>query len=254
MSRILEIENLQKSFTTKHLDKTITPVKEINFSVDEGDFLGIVGKSGSGKSSIIKCIYRTYNTTCGNIWYESKKSGRVNLSNISEREMIYLRKNEIGYVSQFLQIMARTTSLELVIESLVDMGESKEDAIIKAKETLEYFDLPRELWDSYPSTFSGGEKLRLNIAMAIVKKPRLLLLDEPTASLDNISKLKVRKSLENLQKLGTTMIGIFHDLEFMNGLTNKIYYLNDKSLEVVSWFVIYTFTAIFPIRLGQLKR
>lgn len=254
MSKILEVENLYKSFTTHHLDKKITPVRGVSFSVDEGDFIGIVGKSGSGKSSIIKCIYRTYNTTEGNIWYDSTSYGRINLANIGERVVINLRKDEIGYVSQFLQIMPRTTCLELVKTSLIETGYSKDLAEKKAKETLKYFELAEELWDIYPSTFSGGEKLRLNIAMAIVKKPRLLLLDEPTASLDNESKVKVKKAFKNLQKFGTTMVGIFHDLEFMQDLTNKIYYLNDKRLEVINWFVIYTFTVTFLILLEVFKK
>jgi len=88
---------------------------------------------------------------------------------------------------------------------------------------LAHFELDKELWDSYPTTFSGGEKLRLNIARAMVKKPRLLLLDEPTASLDHDSKRKVRLLIEQLMKEGTTMVGIFHDLEFMNHLCNREY-------------------------------
>ncbi len=83
---------------------------------------------------------------------------------------------------------------------------------------LRHFDLDEDLWELYPRTFSGGEKLRLNIAAAMIKRPRLLLLDEPTASLDNASKLKVRSLIEQLKAEGTTMLGIFHDLEFMEGL------------------------------------
>ncbi|MDY6065475.1 MAG: ATP-binding cassette domain-containing protein [Finegoldia sp.] len=228
MSEILKIENLKKSFTTYHMNKTITPIENISIDVDEGDFLGIVGKSGSGKSTIIKCIYRTYLTTEGKIEYESEAFGRVDLSRIDDRKMIYLRNYEIGYVSQFLNIMPRTTSLTLVVNGLLDMGYEYSEAEKIAKETLTYFDIKEELWDSYPNTFSGGEKLRLNISMAIVKKPKLLLLDEPTASLDRDSKIKVKDSIEKLKEEGTTMIGIFHDLEFMEGLTDYIYDMQTK--------------------------
>lgn len=231
MSKILEIKNLYKSFTTHHLNKTIEPIKDVSISIDEGKFLGIVGKSGSGKSTIIKCIYRTYLSNKGHIWYNSKGFGWVDISNIDERTMIHLRKNEIGYVSQFLDIMPRTTSLELVINSLLETGVSYEEALKEATETMRHFDIPNDLWDSYPNTFSGGEKLRLNISTAIVKKPRLLLLDEPTASLDNDSKQKVRESIEKLKREGTTMIGIFHDLEFMEGLTDYVYYMGTHELE-----------------------
>ena len=127
--------------------------------------------------------------------------------------------------------MPRTTTLELVINSMLEMGIDKDTAAVKAKETLRHFDIPEALWHNYPNTFSGGEKLRLNIACAVVKNPRLLLLDEPTASLDEKSKLKVRETISKLIDNGTTLIGIFHDLEFMDGLCTKVYDMNTKSLE-----------------------
>lgn len=231
MEALLEIEKLSKSFYTHHLNKEICPLEDISIRINKGDFLGIVGKSGSGKSTIIKCIYRTYRATKGSIIYHSQAFGPVDLCKISERKMIYLRKFEIGYVSQFLSIMPRTTSLDLVVNSVLETGKAPQEAQAIARETLSHFDLSPDLWDSYPNTFSGGEKLRLNIAAAIVKKPRLLLLDEPTASLDQYSKQKVRESIEKLKKEGTTMIGIFHDLEFMEGLTSSIYHMEGKYME-----------------------
>ena len=107
-------------------------------------------------------------------------------------------------------------------------GNRKKRLSQAAIEALTHFELDPELWDSYPNTFSGGQKLRLNIACAIVKKPRLLLLDEPTASLDDASKLRVREMLERLKADGTTLIGIFHDLAFMDGLCDKVYDLQEK--------------------------
>lgn len=234
MSTFLELDNLEKTFTTHHLDKTTTPLNSLSFSIDKGEFLGVVGRSGSGKSTIIKCIYRTYLPTQGQIWYDSMAYGRVDLANISERQMIHLRKYEIGYVSQFLSVMPRTTSLELVVQSLLEMGKDLETAEIAAKDALRHFDIPETLWDSYPNTFSGGEKLRLNIACAVVKEPRLLLLDEPTASLDNESKIKVRQAIETLKNEGTTMIGIFHDLEFMEGLCDYTFHIQSSEMEVMA--------------------
>ena len=93
----------------------------------------------------------------------------------------------------------------------------------KAEEMLRYFKLNKNLWDIYPNTFSGGEKLRLNLAHAMVKAPRLLLLDEPTASLDNNTKILVKELLMKLKAEGTSIIGIFHDLEFMEGLCDEVY-------------------------------
>lgn len=223
MNELLKIEGLSKSFTLHNLNKHITASKDINISLNEGEFIGITGKSGSGKSTILKCLYRTYLPEEGNIWYKSEKFGDINLSKADERKIIYLRKYEIGYVSQFLNVMPRTTARELIEQAVLEMGGSAEFAEAEAEKMLKHFELDKELWDTYPNNFSGGEKLRLNIARAMVKHPRLLLLDEPTASLDNSSKAKVRELIEQLKSEGTTMIGIFHDIEFMEGLCDRTY-------------------------------
>ena len=230
MEEILAIEHLSKSFIIHNLDKQIEALHDICIDLKEGEFVGITGKSGSGKSTVFKCIYRTYAPQHGSIWYKSKKFGPVNLAELSERQMIYLRKHEIGYVSQFLSILPRTTAQELVKQAVLEMGHGEEYAQREANRMLEHFELSRELWDCYPGTFSGGEKLRLNIARAMVKRPRLLLLDEPTASLDHASKLKVKELIEQLKREGTTMIGIFHDLEFMENLCNREYTMCDGKL------------------------
>lgn len=223
MEELLRIENLSKSFTVHNLNKHILASKNINIELKEGEFVGITGKSGSGKSTILKCLYRTYLPEKGDIWYNSKKFGLINLSKASEREVIYLRKYEIGYVSQFLNVMPRTTAKEIIAQAVLEMGYDEEYAKGEAEKMLAHFELDKELWDSFPNNFSGGEKLRLNIARAMVKHPRLLLLDEPTASLDNTSKIKVRELIQQLKLEGTTMIGIFHDIEFMEGFCDKTY-------------------------------
>lgn len=220
---MLTINNLQKSFTIHHLDKTFTALNNISISIKKGGFLGIVGKSGSGKSTILKSIYRTYEPQGGEIYFKSNAFGEIDLLRATPRQIVYLRKHEIGYVSQFLNVMPRTTALELVTQSLLDVGVKRTEAEQRAKAALTHFDLDEKLWKSYPNNFSGGEKLRLNIACAVVKEPRLLLLDEPTASLDQASKIKVRESIEKLKAQGTTLIGIFHDLEFMEGLCDDVF-------------------------------
>lgn len=221
-NNLLEIHDLEKTF---HMyvnnEHVIHACKKISLSIKKGEFIGITGRSGSGKSTILKGIYRTNLPQKGSILYESEKFGSMDLCKASDREMIYLRKHEIGYVSQFLHIMPRTTARELIEHAVMEMGKSKEEAKQEAIHMLQHFELDQSLWDMYPNTFSGGEKLRLNIAAAMVKKPRLLLLDEPTASLDNNSKQKVRDLIKQLKQEGTTMLGIFHDLEFMEGLCDR---------------------------------
>ncbi|MEF2783195.1 phosphonate C-P lyase system protein PhnL [Erysipelotrichaceae bacterium HCN-30851] len=220
---LLIIEDLTKTFTMHITNKVIHACDHISLQLNAGEFVGITGKSGSGKSTILKGIYRTNLPQEGRILYHSAAFGWIDLCKATERQMIYLRRHEIGYVSQFLNIMPRTTARQIIENALLEMGSDEETAQKEAIHMLEHFELDKALWDMYPNTFSGGEKLRLNIAAAMVKKPRLLLLDEPTASLDNSSKQKVRDLIEQLKKEGTTMLGIFHDLEFMEGLCDREY-------------------------------
>ncbi|WP_211745641.1 ATP-binding cassette domain-containing protein [Paenibacillus sp. Marseille-Q4541] len=230
---LLSIENLSKTFTLHHMDQRITALHDVNLHVKEGEFVGITGKSGSGKSTILKCVYRTYLPHDGDIWYNSEQLGMINLAYAPERIITHLRRYEIGYVSQFLSVMPRTTARELVRQAVLEMGHDLEFAEDETVRMLTHFELERGLWDSYPATFSGGEKLRLNIARAMVKRPRLLLLDEPTASLDQASKEKVKILIEQLMREGTTMLGIFHDLEFMESLCSREYRINKGEFQVV---------------------
>jgi alpha-D-ribose 1-methylphosphonate 5-triphosphate synthase subunit PhnL len=224
MNFLLRIEDLQKSFIMHQFNgKEIVGCSGINFTLHPGEFIGITGKSGAGKSTILKCIYRTYLSTSGRILYQSDHYGLLDLAMAKERELISIRKNEIGYVSQFLKVMPRVTALSVVIEALLEMGYDETTAGNEAKEMLAHFQLPQSLWDAYPNTFSGGEKLRLNLARAMVKRPKLLLLDEPTASLDSASKLSVKEMIVDLKKAGTSMLGIFHDLEFMETVVDQQY-------------------------------
>mgnify|MGYP001424844820 CR=1 FL=1 len=229
MHDILRIENLSKSFYIHHLRQRIEATKNISLHVSEGEFIGITGKSGSGKSTILKSIYRTYLPEEGRIYYHSKAYGVVDLTKAHLRQIIYLRSYEIGYVSQFLRVMPRTTAREIMERALLEMGVPRDEAQREAVRMFEHFGIEKELWDNYPMTFSGGEKLRLNVASAMIKKPRLLLLDEPTASLDQESKGRVRSLIEQLKNHGTTMIGIFHDLEFMKGLCDKEFRMETSS-------------------------
>ncbi|MGL4607738.1 MAG: phosphonate C-P lyase system protein PhnL [Eubacteriaceae bacterium] len=224
---ILKIENLGKSFYLHNLNKEIKSCENINFSLEQGEFIGIVGLSGAGKSTIMKCINRTYLPVLGNIIYDSEAFGEIDMATASEREVLYLRKHEIGYVSQFLNVMPRTTAKEHVMNPLLEMGIEEKPAEEQAKEMLSYFKLQENLWDIYPNTFSGGERLRLNLAHTMVKRPRLMLLDEPTASLDNKTKILVKEILKKLKSKNTSMIGIFHDLEFMDGVCDRIFNISE---------------------------
>lgn len=226
---ILEIKQLSKNFYLHEQQKEIKSCRNISFTLDKGSFIGIVGTSGAGKSTVLRCIYRTYLASSGSVWYDSLAYGKIDLVKANERQVIALRKAEIGYVSQFLTILPRTTAFQHVVNAALEAGFSEAEAESRAAEMLDYFKLRRDLWELYPATFSGGEKLRLNLAHAMVKAPRLLLLDEPTASLDPNTKILVRDLLMKLKNEGTSMLGIFHDLEFMEGLCDRVYNLSQGS-------------------------
>jgi alpha-D-ribose 1-methylphosphonate 5-triphosphate synthase subunit PhnL len=223
---ILDIHGLTKEFYLHEQNMPIKGCRDISFSLPQGGFTGIVGRSGSGKSTILRCIYRTYLPSVGKMLYDSERYGLIDLAEATERQILHLRQSEIGYVSQFLNIMPRTTAREHVEQAILEAGRGASQAKARAEEMLSYFMLPEELWGIYPNTFSGGERLRLNLAHAMVKEPRLLLLDEPTASLDGGTKELVRALLLEMKKRGTSIIGIFHDLEFMEGVCDDVYNLN----------------------------
>jgi alpha-D-ribose 1-methylphosphonate 5-triphosphate synthase subunit PhnL len=227
---ILSITNLSKNFYLHNPGLEIRSCQDINLKLIKGEFIGIVGISGAGKSTIIKCINRSYLPTRGEIIYNSKAFGLINLATATEQEILYLRRHEIGYVSQFLNVMPRTTAMEHVAGALIDMGENAFQAETTAKEMLAYFRLPENLWGLYPITFSGGERLRLNLAHAMVKNPQLLMLDEPTASLDGQTKTLVRDMLRKLKDRNTSMIGIFHDIEFMSGVCDRVFNISEGAI------------------------
>jgi len=227
---ILTITGLAKNFYLHNPGLEIKSCQNINLTLKKGEFIGIMGISGAGKSTILKCINRSYLPMQGEIIYDSEALDKINLATATEREMLYLRRYEIGYVSQFLNVMPRTTAKEHVMNALIDMGVDAVSAETDAKEMLLYFRLPENLWDIYPATFSGGERLRLNLAHAMVKKPRLLMLDEPTASLDNKTKILVRDMLQKLKNKNTSMIGIFHDIEFMEGVCDRVFNISEGAI------------------------
>lgn len=232
MTEILTVKNLTKNFYLHNPELEIKSCQNINFTLEKGRFIGIVGLSGAGKSTILKCINRSCLPMQGEIIYDSGAFGKIDLATASEREILYLRRYEIGYVSQFLNVMPRTTAKAHVMSALLDTEMETVHAESEAKEMLSYFRLPENLWHIYPATFSGGERLRLNLAHAMVKKPRLLMLDEPTASLDNKTKILVKDILQKLKDKNTSMIGIFHDLEFMEGLCDKVFNISEGAFLV----------------------
>jgi alpha-D-ribose 1-methylphosphonate 5-triphosphate synthase subunit PhnL len=218
---ILEVNDLSKIFNLYILNnKRIEALKQINFTMKEGEIIGLTGKSGSGKSSLMKCIYRTYLATSGEIIYASR-AGNIDMVKADDHQIIDLRKTEITYCSQFLSVIPRVSAVDVVCENLFRIEKDKQLARNKSKEMLEALGLPVELWDAFPVTFSGGEQQRINVARAIIAKPRFLLIDEPTASLDIKTKDVVIDLILNLKKNGTSVLCISHDEYTLERLVDR---------------------------------
>jgi alpha-D-ribose 1-methylphosphonate 5-triphosphate synthase subunit PhnL len=217
----IEIRGLSKEFLLHQWGRRIDGFRDVSFAVGKSESFGISGPSGSGKSSLIRCVYRTYIPNKGEILYELR-NGKVNLATLPEYEVLKLRKKEIGYVSQFLRVVPRISAVDVVAEPLIKTGMPVEEARAAASSLLERLLIPKKLFDSYPSTFSGGELQRVNLARALITKFHLLLLDEPTASLDEGIKEIVIEMLREEKDRGATIICVSHDASFLNALADRV--------------------------------
>lgn len=221
---MLSIRGLTKTFAL-HLrgGRLLEGCRPLSFDVAPGAFLALAGPSGSGKSTVLKCIFRTYLPTAGAIRYRSAALGEVDLAAAPDRQVLDLRTREIGYVSQFLRVLPRVPAVELVMQPLLARGGvERDEARARAEALLDRLRIPRALHDAFPATFSGGEQQRVNIARALIREPRLLLLDEPTASLDRASVARVLEALADLRARGTTMIGVFHDPALLASVADQV--------------------------------
>src|SRR4051794_19108942 len=187
----LRIENLHKTFTLHVLHgKRVAAFHDVTFDVPRGQITAIVGPSGNGKSSLLKCIYRTYLPTGGRLLYH-RPEGVIDLVTADDHTMLALRQREIGYVAQFLKAPPRVTAVDVVARPLIERGVARGAAVAEAAALLGRLHLPDDLFDAYPALFSGGEQQRVNIARALIGRADLLLLDEPTSALDRENLLRV---------------------------------------------------------------
>jgi len=228
---LLEVSHLSKHFTIHHLDREIGVFEDLTFTLDEGQFMLVVGPNGAGKSTLLRCLYRTYLPTGGQAIYHARQ-GAIDLVTAADIDISYLRTAEIGFVTQFLRPRPRVSALELVAEPLTDAGEAWAAASARAGEMLTLFNLKPDLWQAYPTTFSGGEQQKVNLARALIHPRRLLLLDEPTASLDVPTRTALVARLAELKAQGVAMIGIFHHAEDVNALVDAHIPIVAASLEL----------------------
>ena len=211
MTNILEIKQLSKQFTLHTQNGAVLDVlRDVNLHVDAGEIVALCGPSGAGKSSLLKAVYGTYRANGGiiNILDDQKMT---NLVSVDPRQIINLRKHTIGYVSQFLRVIPRVSTLDIVANAAIEMGSQEDVAKEHAVELLEKLRIPSALHDLSPLTFSGGEQQRVNIARAMSAPRPLMLFDEPTASLDPQNRETVLKMINELASKGIAVLGIFHD-------------------------------------------
>jgi alpha-D-ribose 1-methylphosphonate 5-triphosphate synthase subunit PhnL len=231
MATILEVEGLHKEFTMHVLGgKTIHALDNVSFEMDEGEIIGLTGRSGAGKSTLMKCIYRTYLSSGGRITMHTEANGPVDLASADEHTVLTVRHTEMTYCSQFLQAIPRVPAVEVVSEGLLRKGAPRDEALETARECFERLGLPEELWDAYPATFSGGEQQRINISRAIISKPRFLLVDEPTASLDLKTKDTVIDMLLELKEEGTSIVLITHDGHSLHRMADRCLHLENGAV------------------------
>ncbi len=209
MTKVLEVQSLTKGFTMHHLGSTLAAFEQISFDLQAGEFLLLKGQNGAGKSTLLRTLYRSYVAQSGQVIFHSRH-GTIDLLRAAEVDISLLRREEIGFVTQFLLARPRVTAEALVAEPLRMAGHSAPDALAEARKWLAEFGVKQSLWRAYPTTFSGGEQQKVNLARALILPQKLLLLDEPTASLDSQARAALVARLAELKAAGTAMIGVFH--------------------------------------------
>jgi len=222
MNAILTIENYAKTFHLHERNKLIPSASQVNLSVYPGKLTALIGPTGAGKSSVLKGVYRTYLPSAGRILYRTDAGEVVDLAQADEHRMLELRNSEIGFATQFLHCLPRKSALDVVAEPLFARGVPTEEARGRAAELLTQMAVPSHLWNVPPATFSGGEKQRVNLARGLIAQPRLLLLDEPTASLDPATTERVVAHIEALKGSGIAMLAIFHHPDLVSRLADSV--------------------------------
>jgi alpha-D-ribose 1-methylphosphonate 5-triphosphate synthase subunit PhnL len=212
---LLQIHGVAKRFTLHNQNGVeLAVLGEANMEVRAGECVVLDGPSGMGKSTLLKMIYANYRTSAGSIWIRLPGRAPIDVTTASPHELVRLRKESIGYVSQFLRVIPRVSALDVVAEALLDDGDSPEMLLVARAEAgrwLTRLRIPERLWHLPPATFSGGEQQRINIARSMIKPRPLLLLDEPTASLDVENAQTVIELIREANARGAAIVGIFHD-------------------------------------------
>ena len=223
MKYAIRTEGLSKSFTL-HLQGGVTlPVlHDVELAVAPGECVALAGPSGAGKSTLMRCLYGNYGAGAGRILLRHG-GAEIDLAAADPRVMRAVRRDTLGYVSQFLRVIPRVATLDIVAEPLLARGVAPEAARDRATALLTRLNLPAKLHGLPPATFSGGEQQRVNLARGFAPRYPVLLLDEPTASLDAANRATVIGLIEEAKHAGAAVIGIFHDAEVRERAADRLF-------------------------------
>jgi alpha-D-ribose 1-methylphosphonate 5-triphosphate synthase subunit PhnL len=222
MTAMIEISGAQKTFTM-HLQGGVElpVVSGVTFHVERGECVVLSGPSGAGKSSILKMIFGNYRCDGGRIGI-SHEGVQIDLAQAEPRQILSVRRSTIGYVSQFLRAVPRVATIDVVAEPLIANGVARPEARERAGQLLRRLNIPERLWALPPFTFSGGEQQRVNIARGFISDLPILLLDEPTASLDAANRAVVVELIDQKKHQGVAMVAIVHDDEIRRLIADRI--------------------------------
>lgn len=208
---VLIAENVSKTFTLHVQGGSRLPVLDgVSLTVRAGEAVVLTGASGTGKSTFLRCLYGNYRVDGGTIRVRDGESF-ADLTTLDAHGLAALRTRAIGYVSQFLRAIPRVPAIDVAAEPLLAMGLDAETARGRIAELFERLHLPQRLWQLSPTTFSGGERQRVNVARALAPQQPILLVDEPTSALDQVSRERVLALLAEHRDAGAAIVGIFHD-------------------------------------------
>lgn len=221
MNSVLHARDLDKTFTLHGRGGAQLPVFHgIGFSLAAGECLALTGRSGSGKSSLLRCLYGNYGLSAGAVAV-LHRGAWVDFGAAQPREVIEVRRTTLGYVSQFLRTIPRVPALDVVARPLRQQGVPAATARDRAAHWLARLNLDQRLWDLPPATFSGGEQQRVNIAHGLIAGHPVLLLDEPTASLDAANRHVVVQLIREACARGAAVVGVFHDEEVRGAVATR---------------------------------
>lgn len=221
MTPLLSVNGLCKSFTLHTQGGVELPVlSDIDLIANPGECVVLNGPSGAGKSTLLRCIFGNYRADSGEILIDDGVE-TVDIAAGNPRQIIELRRRTIGYVSQFLRVVPRVSTLDVVSEPLRILGVSRDEAEDRAGDMLRRLRIPKRLWSLPPATFSGGEQQRVNVARGLIVSKPLLLLDEPTASLDAQNRDTVVRAILDTVESGTAIVGIFHDADVRDAVATR---------------------------------